>query len=52
MDEEKLKSLKVANRKKIKSEDFMETFLEAATRIADGIELDTIVDVVAPPSPE
>uniref|UniRef100_A0A8I7B769 Uncharacterized protein n=1 Tax=Hordeum vulgare subsp. vulgare TaxID=112509 RepID=A0A8I7B769_HORVV len=42
--EEKLKTLKVANTKKLRFEDFMETFLESATRIADGIDLDTFVE--------
>lgn len=50
VDEEKLKSLRVVNKKKLKFEDFMETFIEAATRIADGIDLDTFVDPVSPPS--
>ncbi|KAI5008843.1 hypothetical protein ZWY2020_009891 [Hordeum vulgare] len=39
--EEKLKALQVANTKKLRFQDFMETFLETATRIADGIDLDT-----------
>jgi hypothetical protein len=49
VDEEKLKSLKVVNKKKLKFEDFMETFIEAATRIIDGIDLDTFVDLASPP---
>ena len=44
MREEKLKTPKVANTKKLRFEDFMETFLESATRIADGIDLDTFVE--------
>jgi hypothetical protein len=52
VDEEKLKSLKVANRKKLKFEDFMETFIEAATRITDGIDLDTFVEPANPPAAE
>jgi hypothetical protein len=46
--EEKLKALQVANTKKLQFEDFMETFVEAATRIADGIDLDTFVEPVSP----
>uniref|UniRef100_A0A8I6W8B2 Uncharacterized protein n=1 Tax=Hordeum vulgare subsp. vulgare TaxID=112509 RepID=A0A8I6W8B2_HORVV len=46
--EEKLKTLKVANTKKLRFEDFMETFLESASRIADGIDLDTFVEPSSP----
>ncbi|KAI4998340.1 hypothetical protein ZWY2020_053682 [Hordeum vulgare] len=46
--EEKLKTLKVANTKKLRFENFMETFLESATRIADGIDLDTFVEPSSP----
>ena len=49
MDEEKLKNLRVVNKKNLKFEDFMETFAEAATRIADGIDLETFVDPASPP---
>jgi hypothetical protein len=52
MDEGKLKSLRVANTKKLKFEDFMETFIEATTRTVDGIDLDTIVDPASPPAEE
>lgn len=45
---EKLKSLQVANTKKLKFEDFMETFIEAATWIADGIHLDSFVEPASP----
>ena len=48
--EDKLKALKVANTKKLQFEDFMETFLETATRIADGIDLDTFVESSSPDS--
>ena len=48
VDEEKLKNLRVVN-KNIKFEDFMQTFAEAATRIADGIDLETFVDPASPP---
>ena len=47
--EEKLKALQVANTRKLQFEDFMETFIEAATRIADGIDLDTFVEPASPP---
>jgi hypothetical protein len=46
--EDKLKALQVANTKKLQFEDFMETFIEAATRIADGIDLDTFVEPASP----
>ena len=46
--EDKLKDLRVTNTKKLKFEDFMETFIEAATRIADGIDLDTFVEPSSP----
>ncbi|KAI5002690.1 hypothetical protein ZWY2020_027340 [Hordeum vulgare] len=46
--EEKLKALQVANTKKLRFEDFMETFLESATRITDGIDLDTFVEPASP----
>ena len=46
--EEKLKTLQVANTKKLRFEDFMETFLETATRIADGIDLETFVEPGSP----
>ena len=46
--EDKLKALQVVNTKKLQFEDFMETFIEAATRIADGIDLDTFVEPSSP----
>ena len=46
--EDKLAALKVANTKKHDFRSFMETFIAAATRIADGIDLD---EFVAPSSP-
>ena len=48
VDEEKLKGLHVVNKKNRKFEDFMETFAEAATRIANGIDLETFVDPASP----
>jgi hypothetical protein len=46
--EVKLKTLQVANMKKLKFEDFMETFIEAATRIPDSIDLDSFVEPASP----
>nr|XP_020183675.1 rab11 family-interacting protein 3-like [Aegilops tauschii subsp. strangulata] len=50
--EEKLKALQVANAKKLQFESFMETFIEAATRMADGINLDAFVEPASPPPAE
>ena len=50
--EEKLKALQVENTKKLQFQSFMETFIEAATRIADGINLDTFVEPASPPPAE
>ncbi len=47
--EDRLKALQVANTKKLQFQDFMETFIEAATRIADGIDLGTFVEPASPP---
>ena len=44
VDEENLKNLRVANKKKLKFKDFMETFAEVATRIVDAIHLETFVE--------
>jgi hypothetical protein len=49
--EDKLKALQVANTKKLQFEDFMETFIAAATQIADGIDLDTFVEPASPSGP-
>jgi hypothetical protein len=46
--EDKLKKIQVANTKKLRFEEFRETFIEAATRIADGIDLDTFVEPASP----
>lgn len=43
VDDARLKSLKVVNKKKFKFEDFMEMFIEVATLIVDDIDLDTFV---------
>ena len=50
--EEKLGALKVANTKKLDFQSFMETFITAATRIADGIDLDEFVEPASPPPAE
>ena len=42
--EEKLATIKVANTKKHDFQSFMETFIAAATRIADAIDLDEFVE--------
>ena len=47
--EDKLKALQVANTKKLRFQDFMETFIEASTQIADGIDLSTFVEPASPP---
>ena len=47
--EDKLASIKVANTKKHDFQSFMETFIAAATRIADGIDLDEFVAPSIPP---
>ena len=49
--EDKLAALKVANTKKHSFQTFMDTFLKAATRIADSIDLDSFCDP-ASPSPD
>ena len=46
--EDKLAALKVANTKKHSFQDFMATFLEAATRITDSIDLDSFSDPATP----
>ena len=47
--EDNLVSLKVANTRKHDFRSFMETFIAAATRIADGIDLDEFVAPSSPP---
>ena len=46
--EDRLKALQVANTKNLQFQDFMETFLAAATRIAEGIDLDIFVEPTSP----
>ena len=50
--EEKLAAIQVANTRKHKFQDFMEAFIAAATRIADGIDLDEFVAPSSPPPEE
>lgn len=50
--EEKLAALKVTNTKKLDFQSFMETFIEAAIRIADGIDLDEFIEPASPPPTE
>ena len=50
--EEKLAAIQVANTRKHNFQDFMETFIAAATRIADGIDLDEFVEPASPPPAE
>ena len=50
--EEKLAAIKVANTKRHDFHSFMETFIAAATRIADGIDLDEFVEPASPPPAE
>ena len=50
--EEKLAAIQVANTRKHNFQDFMETFIAAATRIADRIDLDKFVAPSSPPLEE
>ena len=50
--EDKLAALNVANTKKLNFQSFMDTFLDAATRIADIIDLDSFVQPASPPPAE
>ncbi|KAI4973552.1 hypothetical protein ZWY2020_041080 [Hordeum vulgare] len=49
--EEKLKALQVADTKKLRFEDFMETFIDTATRISAVIDIDTFVESASPGEP-
>ena len=49
--EEKLKALHMANTKKLQFENFMETSIDAATRLVDGIDLDTFIEPTSPVAP-
>ena len=50
--EDKLAAIKVANTKRHDFQSFMETFIAAATRITDGIDLDEFVEPASPPPAE
>ena len=50
--EEMLAAITVANTKRHDFQSFMETFIAAATRIADGIDLDSFVEPASPPPAE
>ena len=50
--EEKLAAIKVANTKRHDFQSFMETFISAVTRIADGINQDEFVEPASPPPAE
>jgi hypothetical protein len=50
--EEKLAAIQVANTRKHSFQDFMETFIAAATHIADRIDLDEFVAPSSPPPKE
>lgn len=50
--EDKLAAIKVANTKKLDFQSFMEIFIEAATRIVDGIDLDEFIEPASPPPGE
>ena len=48
----KLAAIKVADTQKHDFRTFMETFIAAATRIADGVDLDEFVELSSPPPAE
>ena len=50
--EDKLAALKVANTKKLDFQSFMDTILDAATRIIDNIDLDSFIEPASPPPAE
>ena len=50
--QDKLAAIKVANTQKHDFRSFMETFIAAATRIADGVDLDEFVEPASPPPAE
>ena len=52
MRQDKLAAIKVANTQKHDFRTFMETFIAAATRIADGVDLDEFVEPASPPPVE
>ena len=50
--QDKLAAIKVANTQKHDFRTFMETFIAAATRIADGVDLDEFIEPASPPPAE
>ena len=50
--EDKLAALRVSNTKKLNFQSFLETFIDAATRIADEIDLGEFVEPASPPTEE
>ena len=50
--QDKLAAIKVANTQKHDFQTFMETFIAAATRIANGVDLDEFVEPASPPPAE
>ena len=47
-----MKALQLSNTKKHQFQSFMETFIDATTRIADGIDLDSFIEPASPPPAE
>ena len=47
--QDKLSTIKVSNTQRHDFRSFMETFIAAATRIADGVDLDEFVEPASPP---
>ena len=50
--QDKLAAIKVANTQRHDFRSFMETFIAAATRVADGVDLDEFVEPASPPPAE
>ena len=50
--QDKLAAIKVANTQRHDFRSFMETFIAAATQIADGVDLDEFVEPASPPPVE
>ena len=51
-NEGNLAAIKVANTRRLDFQSFMEAFIDAATRITDGIDLDECVEPASPPPAE
>ena len=50
--QDKLAAIKVTNTQRHDFRSFMETFITAATQIADGVDLDEFVEPASPPPAE